>query len=144
MDRIEDCISFLAGKAAQQITRRARELLAPHDVTPVQYAVLKVLSHARSMSGVEIGKRMVLDSASITGILDRMESQGLVERKPNPTDRRAQLIVTTHRANKLLPVLDNEMDRLNAEARMAIRGDKSAFFQSLRGLSDNGNWKRDV
>lgn len=144
MDRIEDCISFLAGKVAQQITRRARELLAPHDVTPVQYAVLKVLSDATSMSGVEIGRRMVLDSASVTGILDRMEGQGLVERKANPTDRRAQLIVTTHRAKKLLPVLDDEMDRLNAEARQVMSGNETVFFQSLRDLSDDRKWKRNV
>jgi len=144
LDRIEDCISFLAGKAAQQVTRRARELLAPHGVTPVQYAVLKVLSGAEAMSGAEIGKRMVLDSASITGVLDRMESQGWVERKPNPTDRRAQLIVTTHNAKRLLPTLDNEMDRLNDEARSAIGDNEHAFYRSLRDLSSDANWNPNV
>ena len=33
VERIEDCASFLLGKAAQAASRRARELLAPHGVT---------------------------------------------------------------------------------------------------------------
>ena len=46
MDRIEDCIAFIVGKAAQQVARRARDKLEPHGVTPTQYAALKVLSDA--------------------------------------------------------------------------------------------------
>ena len=56
MDRIEDCISFIVGKTAQQVTRRARELLAPFGVTPVQYAVLKVVCDAEALSGVDIAQ----------------------------------------------------------------------------------------
>jgi hypothetical protein len=36
MDQIEDCISFIVGKAAQQVGRRAREKLEAHGVTPTQ------------------------------------------------------------------------------------------------------------
>lgn len=144
MDRIEDCISFMIGKAAQQVTRRARELLAPFNVTPVQYAVLKALSGSDPLSGAEIGKRMVLDSASITGVLDRMESLGLVERRPNPEDRRAQLIAASPAAREMLPRLDEAMDSLNAEAGAAIGEETSQFFHSLRQLGDAARWSRNV
>jgi len=144
MDRIENCISFMIGKAAQQVSRRARELLAPFNITPVQYAVLKVLSDSGNLSGAEIGKRMVLDSASITGVLDRMESLGLVERQPNPRDRRAQLIVTSPAATEMLPRLDEAMDSLNAEAAAAIGDDTSKFHHSLRHLGDTARWGRNV
>ena len=144
MDRIEDCISFVVGKAAQQVTRRARELLAPFGVTPGQYAVLKVLADAEALSGAEIGKRMQLDSASVTGVLDRMESQGLAERRPDPKDRRAQLVAATAKARQLLPRLDKEMDRLNAEADAAMGGDRAQLQSSLRRLGTEANWSRDV
>ena len=55
MERVEECVSFLVGKAAQRISRRAKELLAPHDVTPPQYAVLKVLFDGDGLSAREIG-----------------------------------------------------------------------------------------
>lgn len=144
MDRIENCISFMVGKAAQQVTRRARELLAPFNITPVQYAVLKVLSDSDPLSGAEIGKRLVLDSASITGVLDRMESLGLIERRPNPEDRRAQLIAASPAARDMLPRLDEAMDCLNAEAGAAIGDDTSKTFQALRQLGDAANWSRNV
>lgn len=144
MDRIEDCISFLVGKAAQQVTRRARELLAPFGVTPVQYAVLKVLADGGPQSGAEIGKRMVLDSASVTGVLDRLESLGLVERRPDPKDRRAQLIVASPGAMEMLPKLDEEMDRLNVEAGAAIGEDRSELFRALRHLGAECRWTRNV
>ena len=141
MERVEDCISFMIGKAAQQVTRRARELLAPFGVTPVQYAVLKVLSDAEALSGAEIGKRMVLDSASITGVVDRLESLGLVRRMPNPNDRRALLIAATDQARQILPELDTQMDRLNAEAAAILKTDEDRFFRELRRI---GEWSRNV
>ncbi|MCB9957552.1 MAG: MarR family transcriptional regulator [Rhodospirillaceae bacterium] len=144
MDKIEDCISFLAGKAAQQVTRRARELLAPFGVTPVQYAVLKVLGDTGGLSGAELGQRMVLDSASITGVVDRLEALGLVERRADPSDRRAQQIVATARARDLAGPLDAAMDRLNAEAAAVLGGPDGAFLQRLRHLGDQKMWKEHV
>ena len=98
----------------------------------------------RSLSGVDIGKRMVLDSASITGVLDRLESIGLVERKPNPGDRRAHLIMATKRAKQLMPQLDQEMDRLNDEAAAILKTGKEKLFRDLRHLGDDRNWNRNV
>lgn len=144
MDRIEDCISFLVGKAAQQVTRRARELLAPFKVTPVQYAVLKILADGGAYSGAEIGKRLLLDSASVTGVLDRMERLRLVARRQDPNDRRAQLIVASPEARKMLPQLDGAMDRLNAESDGALGADRAAFLRAVRDLAADSKWGRDV
>ena len=144
MDRIENCISFQVGKAAQQVNRRARQLLAPHGVTPIQYAVLKVLSGTEAMSGVAIGERLVLDSASITGVLDRLEGAGLVERRRHPTDRRTQLVAATPRATGMIPQLDAAMDRLNREAASPSGAGDAAFRNRLRRLGDAKHWKIDV
>jgi DNA-binding MarR family transcriptional regulator len=141
VDRIEDCVSFIIGKAAQQVTRRARELLSPLGVTPVQYAVLKVLADAEALSGAEIGKRMVLDSASITGVLDRLESLDFIERRPHPSDRRAQLVVATSRARRKLPGMDRQMDRLNEEAAAILGVDAGAFVSQIRRI---GEWNGHV
>ncbi|MCA8906755.1 MAG: MarR family transcriptional regulator [Rhodospirillaceae bacterium] len=144
MERIEDCISFVAGKAAQQVTRRARELLAPFGVTPAQYAVLKVLAETGGLSGAELGQRMVLDSASITGVVDRLEALGLAERRADPTDRRAQQIFASARTGELLAPMDAAMDRLNAEAAAVLGGEDGAFLQRLRQLGDQKMWKEHV
>lgn len=144
MDRVEDCISFMVGKAAQQVTRRARELLAPFGVTPVQYAVLKVLSGSEGMSGAEIGTRMVLDSASVTGVVDRLEALDLVERRSDPKDRRVHRIIATQRTDELIASLDSAMDQLNAEAAAILDGWDDDFLHRLRRLGDEKGWKRNV
>jgi DNA-binding MarR family transcriptional regulator len=141
VDRIEDCISFLAGKAAQQVTRRARELLAPFDVTPVQYAVLKILAGTEGMSGADIGARIVLDSASVTGVVDRLEESGLVKRRRDPKDRRVHQITATPRAEELMSSLDSAMDRLNEEAAAILGGQSVDFRQRLQRLGDQKRWQ---
>ncbi len=53
----------MIGKAAQRASRRAREALEPHGVTPTQYASLRVLSDADGQTGADLGMRFAIDSA---------------------------------------------------------------------------------
>lgn len=115
MERLEDCLSFLIGKAAQEVTRRSRKALAPYKVTPTQFAVLKVLWDGEGLSGAEIGSRLVLDSATITGLLDRTESAGLIERRADPEgDRRINRVFLTKAGRDLRAPLESAMDAVNA------------------------------
>ncbi|HEY0607019.1 MAG TPA: MarR family transcriptional regulator [Herpetosiphonaceae bacterium] len=115
MNRIEECISFLLGKAYQQVNAAAKRRLLPHGVTPVQYAVLNVLWQQDARSGAELGERLQLDSATMTGVLDRLVSAGLIERQADATDRRINRVVLTEAGRSLQQPLDQEMDALNVE-----------------------------
>lgn len=136
MDRIENCISFLLGKAAQQITRRAREALAPHGVTPPQYAVLKVLWHQDGQSGAELASRLILDSATLTGILDRLEGVGILERRADDDDRRVNRLHLTPKGSRLRKALDAAMDQLNAEVTRELGEAALPTWAALRKLSE--------
>ena len=68
----------------------------------------------------------------------------VAERRPDPRDRRAQLVAATAKARQLLPRLDKAMDRLNAEADAAMGGDRAQLQSSLRRLGTEANWSRDV
>jgi DNA-binding MarR family transcriptional regulator len=115
MEHIEDCLSFFLGKAYQRVTQAAKQRLAPYGVTPVQYALLKVLWERDDQSGAELGERLVLDSATMTGLLDRLEQAGLIERKAHATDRRVNRVVLTARGRDLQVPLDQEMDQMNED-----------------------------
>ena len=142
MDRVEDCISFLIGKAAQQVSRRSRDKLAPYGVTPVQYAVLKVLWEHQPLSGAEIGTRLQMDSATITGVIDRLEASLLVERRPDPADRRVHSLFLTKRGRALRKPLDKAMDELNAEAGAALGKEASTILAGLRRLGNRQKWQQ--
>lgn len=131
MERIEDCISFLLGKAYQQVTQDAKRRLAPYGVTPVQFALLKLLWQKDGQSGVALGERLRLDSATITGLLDRLARAGFLERRPDPSDRRANLVYLTVQGRALEEPLDREMDTLDAAA---LRPFSRSDAERLRAL----------
>jgi MarR family transcriptional regulator, organic hydroperoxide resistance regulator len=133
MDRIEDCIAYLLGRAAHQVARRARDKLAQWGVTPTQYGVLKVLWEQDGQSGAAIGARLAIDSATITGLIDRLQAAGLLERRDRPEDRRIKLLFLTERGRALQPPLDAAMDALNAE----VAANAPAIREELRRLGDD-------
>ena len=140
MDHIEDCLSFYLGKAYQRVTQSAKQRLAPHGVTPVQYALLKVLWEHDQQSGAEIGERLSLDSATITGLLDRLEHAGLIERKAHATDRRVNTVALTARGRALQVPLDREMDQLNQDFLDAFSSEERKLLRNL--LTTLAGWKQ--
>lgn len=141
MERIEDCLSFYLGKAYQRVTQSAKQRLAVYGVTPPQYALLKVLWEQDNQSGADLGERLVLDSATMTGLLDRMEHAGLVERRSHATDRRVNQVVLTGRGRELQTPLEREMDQLNED----FLGDlPPADARLLRTLLNGIAGRRDV
>jgi DNA-binding MarR family transcriptional regulator len=72
---------------------RLIELSNELDLAPQQMIALKMLDEPRPMSA--LAEALVCDSSNVTGIIDRLESRGLVERQPSPTDRRVRLLVLT-------------------------------------------------
>ena len=130
MERIEDCISFLLGKAYQQVQQASKQQLAPHGVTPVQYALLRVLAERDGQTGAELGERLQLDSATITGLLDRLERAALVERRADRHDRRVNRIFATAQARALQPALDRAMGAVNASFLAALAPSEAARLRA--------------
>lgn len=127
MERLEDCISFLLGKAMQQVTKASRDALAPFGVTPVQFAILKVLWEQDGMNGAELCARLVLDSATVTGLIDRMETAGLLERRADPGgDRRMSRVYLTRKGAQLEGPCDAAMDRVNKQVVSRLGRDRAA------------------
>ena len=143
MDRLEDCLSFLIGKAQQAVARAARAALAPHGVTPVQFAILKVLWQRDGLSGAELGARLVLDSATVTGLVERMVTAGLLERRPDPGgDRRMSRIHLTDRGAALQAPLDAAMDAVNARFVDALGPQRAERLwrdlEAVAGMAEKG------
>jgi MarR family transcriptional regulator, organic hydroperoxide resistance regulator len=90
--------------------RQARRLEAFHLTTP-QYMALRALDRqvADGMKMGELAEAAYQVSATMTGIIDRLEEGGLVVRQRDPDDRRAQLVRLTDQGRTILA----EIDRLN-------------------------------
>lgn len=91
----DNCIFFQLAKASQTGIKFMTQKIAGLNITPVQAMVLGFLAEEDQIMAGELGKKVELDSATLTGILDRLEAAGLIERKGNPDDRRSVKIHLT-------------------------------------------------
>ncbi len=107
-----DCIFFQFAKAYQLGSRFLSQKVSELNLTSVQAMILGFLDQEDQITSSELGKRAELDSATLTGILDRLEAAGFVERKGNPDDRRS---IRIHLTKKGKP-LAQEATRVIAEA----------------------------
>ena len=84
-------------RAQQILLARIDEKLRPFELTFARYEVLMLLHFSRRGAlplGV-IGSRLQVHPTSVTSAVDRLLKQGLVERRPHPTDGRTRLAVLT-------------------------------------------------
>ena len=104
--------------------------MAEFGVTPVQAKVLTFLRELETPTSVELGEVVSLDSATLTGILDRLENMGLLSRKPKTEDRRAVIIELSQQGwamaeklfEKIAPANAAFLKDLSHEEAMMLRG----------------------
>jgi len=96
-----DCIFFQLAKANQLASKFLSQKVSELNLTPVQALVLGFLHQEDQITSAELGKKTGLDSATLTGILDRLEAADCIERKNNPEDRRSIRIHLTPKGNEL-------------------------------------------
>ena len=109
----EDCIFFHLAKADQVATRFWARRIGALGVTPVQGLVLNFLHDNDRIRSVDLGRRVMLDSATLTGVLDRLESLDFIARDKHPEDRRAVLVSLTPAGRRLAARLYKSMQEAN-------------------------------
>ncbi|WP_299530440.1 MarR family winged helix-turn-helix transcriptional regulator [uncultured Streptomyces sp.] len=72
---------------------------AAHSLTGAQARVLGLLS-LEPMPMRKIAQKLKCEPSNVTGIVDRLEVRGLVERRPDPSDRRVKLAAPTEKGSR--------------------------------------------
>jgi len=129
-DDPRSCVCFLLSRAAQAAQKRLRMLLEPYGITPAQYLILECLWIDDGLSPKFLGELLKFDSATLTGLIDRMEKADLVHREKDPADRRAIRIRLTARARELKTPLRKLRMRANEEILNAFSSEQR---QALKG-----------
>ena len=79
------------------LEQRARFVaaMAELDLSPVQGIVLRRLDPSRPTPMSELAEALDCDASNVTGLVDRLEARGFVERRAAPGDRRVRTLVLT-------------------------------------------------
>jgi len=106
------------------------------DLTGPQRTVMQALFHAGGLSLKELSRRVGLAHSTVSGIVDRLEKQGLAARRPNQSDRRASVIVVSQRVLDYMrdtyPAIT--LDPVTSALRRAKPADRTAILAGLRAL----------
>jgi len=127
----EDCIFFQLAKASQAAVRFWSRAVSPLGVTAVQAMVICFLADRDAVTAGFLGERTRLDSATLTGVIDRLESLGLVGRKPHETDRRSVVICLTETGKDTAREVTGLMEGTNRDFFRDMTDEEEAAFRGF-------------
>ena len=111
--------------------RRTDAALARHRVTADQFVLLAALAGGGAVTQKDLGRRTASDPNTVRAMLLILERQGLVARRPHPTDGRARTVDLTPKGRRLYAALWAATDPVRQELTAALGPDDG---EALLGL----------
>jgi MarR family transcriptional regulator, transcriptional regulator for hemolysin len=125
---MEDLL-FEINETARAIRRLFEQRASAMGVTRSQWRVLARLKREPNLRQVELAERLDMEPITLCRIVDRLEEAGLVERKTDPSDRRAWLLQLTEKAD---PVVKQLRGLARGIAEEAMDGIKQGEVRELQ------------
>lgn len=105
--------------------------LAPLDLTGAQCGVMFGLATERAVTPADLCDLLDYDRGAMTRLLNRMESKGLLMRRPNPQDRRGLTLELTDKGRMLYPLVQPKIEAVYAKALSNLEPDQAKTLVSL-------------
>lgn len=102
-----------------------------HGVTPVQYAALQTLGNHPGIDQRTLARAIAQDTSTTAGVVDRLETRGLLIRQHDPRDKRVRLLTLTPDGNALLNELVPAMLRAQTQILAPLTPEQRQVFMSL-------------
>jgi DNA-binding MarR family transcriptional regulator len=127
-DSLIESVGFVLSKVAQRVVRLAEAKMAALGIQTKHVGVLATIVERGPLSQKAVGEALLIDRTTMVQLADRLESLALVERRPDPVDRRVSLLHLTadgetvyRRARSLVREAEAELlDCLSAEDRRKL------------------------
>lgn len=93
--KLDNQLCFPLYAAARNVVKKYTPFLEKIDLTYTQYIVMMVLWEHRTISARDLGKKLFLDSGTLTPVLKSLEKKGFVKRSRSTEDERVLLVTVT-------------------------------------------------
>lgn len=114
MEKWNDCINYLLTGAQHNVHSCMKKSLSPLAITPLQYSVLVCLLELEQHSPRDIANTLGVNNSTLTGIMDRMESRGLLRRMIDHSDRRFIYVEPTEKSRAVAADANRLVEEVNA------------------------------
>lgn len=129
--RHEDVIIFIIAKANQRVFGKFKPMFLRHGLTPAQALVLDTLYQNDALSVGEIGNKLVLDSATLSGVLDRMVTGGWITKDVHYEDRRVIKIYLTEKAIDIKDALSKDVEATHREVLSVFKPEERLLLKRM-------------
>lgn len=110
---VKNCINFLLATSQNVVFKYFSKQLSEYGLTPSQYGVLNCLWQHGDLSPTKIREILILEASSVSGILDRMQKNGLIERHIDPNNRRVIIVTTTDKSMAIKEDVEAIVNKMN-------------------------------
>jgi DNA-binding MarR family transcriptional regulator len=122
---------------ARALVAAEEPVLRAHQVSMWGYVVLTALADQPVRTQAALAQSIGADKSRIIGVLDELQERGLIERQPDPADRRVHLLALTEAGRRLRDSVRDAIQHQEEERELAAlpEADRAAFLRALRVLS---------
>lgn len=96
-------LSFLLHDVSRRVARAFDKQMEPLGLTRSQWCVIVYVARDPGIAQTGLADKLEIGRMAVTGLVDRMESKGLVERRDDPKDRRIKRIFLSDSAQEIIP-----------------------------------------
>lgn len=100
--RLEQLPGHLFRRLHQLAVARFTADMGSLGLTPIQWSALVTTLQRPGLDQITLSREIYIDTSTIAGVLDRLESRGLLRRQASPEDRRVRLLYVTEEGEALL------------------------------------------
>jgi len=111
-------------------------LAAEFDLSPAQCHVLRLIEPGRPIPMGRLAETLACDASNVTGLVDRLESRGLIRRHPSVADRRVKVLDLTPVGARLRAVVLGRMTKPPESLNRLSSAEQRALVRILRRLLD--------
>jgi DNA-binding MarR family transcriptional regulator len=124
-------------RLAKEFGRREEPILAAHDLSLWQYMVLDTLASGPAGTQAGLAARIGHDKTRLIGILDELQDLGLIDRFPDPDDRRNRVVSLTADGRQRLSACRRDIRAMERRALTALdSATRAALVSGLIALSE--------
>jgi DNA-binding MarR family transcriptional regulator len=95
-------VGFTVSTIGYAVSRAFRAILAPLELEPREFALLRAVAASEGQSQQAIGERLQIPSSRMVAFVDALEARSLIERRHNPQDRRTRALHLTPDGRELM------------------------------------------
>jgi DNA-binding MarR family transcriptional regulator len=133
-----DSTGSLIGELSRLFSRNFNLRMREHGLTQTQWQALAALAKREGMKQAELAELLQVQPISLARLVDRMESAGWIERRPDPHDRRAIQLYLTPKAEPMLDEMTVAGIATKEEAFADFSSaERTQLFQMLNRLKTN-------